>query len=109
MISCNVISPQLFWWKSLRRSIPVMFVVSIFVNIGMWFERFVIIATSLHRDFLPVNWDNYTFKLADYGILFGSFGLFSVLFLLFLRFIPMVSISEVKPCNQIGKDGGHHG
>lgn len=109
MISCNVISPQLFWWKSLRRSIPVMFVVSIFVNIGMWFERFVIIATSLHRDFLPVNWDNYTFKLADYGIIFGSFGLFSVLFLLFLRFIPMVSISEVKPCNQIGKDGGHHG
>ena len=110
MVSCNVISPQIFWVKKFRRSIPVMFTVSIFVNIGMWFERFVIITTSLHRDFLPASWSYYHFKFVDYGMIFGSFGMFFTLFLLFLKFIPMVSMSEVKPCYEVGrKGGGHHG
>ncbi len=109
MVSCNVISPQIFWVKKFRRSIPIMFGISIFVNIGMWFERFVIITTSLHRDFLPASWSNYGFKFVDYGMIFGSFGMFFTLFLLFLKFIPMVSMSEVKPCYEVGRKGGHHG
>ena len=96
MVSCNVISPQLFWVKKFRTSIPIMFVVSIFVNIGMWFERFVITVTSLHRDFLPSSWDYYTPTWVDVCTFLGSFGLFFTLFLLFLRFLPMISISEVK-------------
>ena len=96
MVSCNVISPQLFWFKKLRTSIPVMFVVSIFVNIGMWFERFVITVTSLHRDFLPSSWGYYTPTFVDVCTFIGSFGLFFTLFLLFLKFLPMVSISEIK-------------
>lgn len=110
MVTCNVLIPQIFWFKSMRRNIIVMFIVSIFVNIGMWFERFVIIATSLHRDFLPVNWDNYRFTIYDMGLLFGSFGMFFVLFLLFLRVLPMIAMSEVKPVLHVGRDGGgHHG
>ena len=96
MISCNVISPQLFWSKKLRTSIPVMFVVSIFVNIGMWFERFVITVTSLHRDFLPSSWGYYSPTFVDVFTFIGSFGLFFTLFLLFLKFLPMISIAEIK-------------
>ncbi len=96
MMSCNLISPQLFWSKKLRRSIPVMFALSIVVNIGMWFERFVITITSLHRDFLPSSWGYFTPTWIDIGTLVGSFGLFFTLFLLFLRFVPMVAIAEVK-------------
>ncbi len=95
MISCNVLAPQMFWFKKLRRSIPVLFVASIFVNIGMWFERFVIVVT-LHRDFLPSSWDYYIPTPIDIGIFIGSFGLFLMLFLLFLRFLPMISMTEVK-------------
>ena len=96
MVSCNVISPQLFWFQRFRRSIPVMFIVSIFVNIGMWFERFVITVTSLHRDFLPSSWDYYSPTWVDICTFIGSFGLFFTLFLLFLKFFPMVAIAEVK-------------
>jgi molybdopterin-containing oxidoreductase family membrane subunit len=96
MISCNVISPQLFWFKRFRTSIPVMFTVSIFVNIGMWFERYVIIVTSLHRDYLPSAWNYFRPTFVDVGIFVGSFGLFFTLFLLFLRFIPMIAIAEIK-------------
>jgi molybdopterin-containing oxidoreductase family membrane subunit len=96
MMSCNLISPQLFWSKKLRRSIPVMFALSIVVNIGMWFERFVITITSLHRDFLPSSWGYFTPTWIDIGTFVGSFGLFFTLFLLFLRFVPMVAIAEVK-------------
>lgn len=96
MISCNVISPQLFWFKRLRRSIPVMFVVSIFVNIGMWFERFVITITSLHRDFLPSSWGYYTPTWVDVCTFIGTFGLFFTLFMIFLKFLPIIAISEVK-------------
>ncbi|MFB6229753.1 MAG: NrfD/PsrC family molybdoenzyme membrane anchor subunit [Salinibacter sp.] len=96
MMTCNLITPQLFWFKRLRRSIPVMFALSILVNIGMWFERFVITITSLHRDFLPSSWGYFNATWIDIGTLVGSFGLFLTLFLLFLRFVPMVAMSEVK-------------
>ncbi len=96
MISCNVIVPQLFWSKKLRTSVPVMFVASILINIGMWFERFVITVSSLSRDFLPSSWDYYSPTFFDIATFIGTFGLFFTLFLLFLRFLPMISMSEVK-------------
>ncbi len=96
MISCNVIIPQLFWSGRLRRNIKFLFVASIFVNIGMWFERFVITVTSLSRDFLPSAWDYYSPTIWDILTFVGSFGLFFTLFLLFIRFLPIISMSEVK-------------
>jgi len=96
MISCNVLSPQVFWFKKLRTSIPVMFVVSILINIGMWFERFVIIVTSLHRDFLPSSWGYFRPTLVDIFTYAGTLGLFFTAFLLFIRWIPMIAIAEVK-------------
>ena len=96
MVSCNVIFPQLFWFKGIRRSVPAMLVVCIFVNVGMWFERFVITVTSLSRDFLPGSWNYFKPTAFDYLTFLGSFGLFFTLFLLFVRFLPMIAISEVK-------------
>jgi molybdopterin-containing oxidoreductase family membrane subunit len=96
MIGCNVLSPQIFWWKKARTSLPILFVMSIFVNIGMWFERFVIVASSLHRDFLPSAWDYYRPTFWDVAALAGSFGLFFTLFCLFVRVLPMVAMAEVK-------------
>jgi len=96
MISCNVISPQLFWFKWCRTKIWFVFMVSIFVNIGMWFERFVIIVTSLHRDYMPSNWAYYSPTWVDMWQFIGTFGLFMTLFLLFMRFLPAIAISEVK-------------
>jgi Ni/Fe-hydrogenase subunit HybB-like protein len=96
MIACNVAIPQLFWFKALRTSIPVMFIISITTNIGMWFERFVIIATSLHRDFLPSSWGYFVPTWVDILTFLGTFGLFLFLFTLFVRFLPMVAVSEVK-------------
>jgi Ni/Fe-hydrogenase subunit HybB-like protein len=96
MISCNVISPQIFWFKKARTSIPILFAVSIVINIGMWFERFVIIVTSLHRDFLPSAWGYFSPTMWDVMCLVGSFGLFFTMFCLFVRFLPMVATAEVK-------------
>jgi len=96
MVSCNVLSPQLFWFKKLRTSMAALFVISIFVNIGMWFERFVIVVSSLHRDFLPSSWFYYRPTLWDVTCLVGSFGLFFTMFCLFARFLPMVATAEVK-------------
>lgn len=96
MISCNVLIPQIFWFKRFRRHIVVMFIASILVNVGMWFERFVITVTSLSRDFLPSSWDYYSPTIFDIGMFIGSFGLFFSLFLLFIRFLPMIAMSEVK-------------
>lgn len=96
MVSCNVISPQLFWFKKIRTNPVALWIISIFVNIGMWFERYVIVVTSLHRDFLPSSWDLYIMTIHDFGILIGSFGLFFTLFLLFVRFFPTIAIAEVK-------------
>jgi Ni/Fe-hydrogenase subunit HybB-like protein len=96
MISCNVISPQFFWFKKLRRSPLFLFIISIFVNIGMWFERFVITVTSLHADFTPGAWGYFTPTKWDMLTFLGSFGLFFTLFCLFLRFLPMIALAEVK-------------
>jgi len=111
MVSCNVLSPQLFWFRKIRRSIPLMIIIVIFVNIGMWFERFVIVVTSLHRDFLPSSWGYYTPTLYDAGILLGSFGLFFTLVILFTKMLPVVSISEIKAVAdgaQPSHNGGEH-
>ncbi len=96
MISCNVLSPQLFWFKKLRTHIPTLFVVSIVINIGMWFERFVIVVTSLHADFLPSSWGYFRPTFWDVSLFIGSFGLFFTMFTLFVRFLPIVAMSEVK-------------
>ena len=96
MVTCNVLSPQIFWFKKARRSLPILFVVTIFVNIGMWFERFVIVASSLHRDFLPSSWDYYRPTFWDFAAFAGSFGLFLTLFCLFVKFLPMVATAEIK-------------
>jgi len=96
MITCNVVVPQVFWFRKLRTSIPVLFVSSILINVGMWFERFVIVVSSLSRDFLPSSWGYYTPTIYDVGIFVGSFGLFLTLFLLFVRFLPIIAVSEIK-------------
>ncbi len=96
MVSCNVLVPQLFWIKKIRRTIPLMFIIAVLVNVGMWFERFVIVITSLSRDFLPSSWDVFIPTWIDIGILVGSFGLFFTLIILFTKMLPVVSISEVK-------------
>jgi Ni/Fe-hydrogenase subunit HybB-like protein len=96
MLICNVFIPLVFWSKKARTSLRIMFVVSICVNIGMWFERFNIIVTSLQRDFIPANWDYYTPTFSDWAVTLGSFGLFFTLFLLFIKLFPTVSIAEIK-------------
>jgi molybdopterin-containing oxidoreductase family membrane subunit len=107
MVGCNVISPQFFWFKACRRNIPLMFTLSIFVNIGMWFERFVIVVTSLATDFVPSSWKYFRLTPWDYGVLLGSFGMFFTMFLLFCRFLPTISIAEVKAV--LPKKEGAHG
>lgn len=96
MMTCNVITPQLFWFKKLRRNVLFTFIISIFVNIGMWFERFVIVVTSLHRDYLPSSWTMYKPSVVEVGLFVGTLGLFFGLFLLFIRAFPVIAIAEVK-------------
>lgn len=96
MMTCNVITPQLFWSQKLRRNITAVFIISIFVNIGMWFERFVIIVTSLHRDYLPSSWAMYSPTWVEIAMFIGSLGLFFTLFFLFAKFLPVIAIAEVK-------------
>lgn len=108
MVSCNVLIPQLFWSKKIRTSIPAMLVISLLVNVGMWFERFVIVVTSLSRDFLPSSWGDYTPTVFDFGLLVGSFGLFFTLFLLFIRFFPVIAMSEVKTVIPDAEVQGEH-
>jgi Ni/Fe-hydrogenase subunit HybB-like protein len=96
MVSCNVLIPQFFWSRKMRTNVTVLFILSIFVNIGMWFERFVIIVSSLSRDYIPSSWDYYSPTIWDISVFLGSFGLFFTLFLLFIRFLPMISMTEVK-------------
>ena len=96
MVTCNVVTPQLFWFKKIRISLPVMWVMYIFVNIGMWFERFVITVSSLSRDFLPSSWAYFKPTTVDILTFAGSFGLFLTLVLLFIRFLPMIAMAEVK-------------
>lgn len=96
MMTCNVISPQLFWFKKLRTNLGFTFFMSIIVNIGMWFERFVIIVTSLHRDYLPSSWTMFHPTWVDVGVFLGTIGIFFTLYLLFARFFPVLALNEVK-------------
>jgi Ni/Fe-hydrogenase subunit HybB-like protein len=105
MITCNVVVPQIFWFKKYRTSIAVMFVASILINIGMWFERFVIVM-SLTRDFLPSSWAYYRPTIWDISTFVGSFGLFLMLFLIFAQYLPVIAMSEVK--NVLPQAHPHH-
>lgn len=96
MMSCNVITPQFFWIKALRRNLIVTFILSLVINVGMWFERFVIIVTSLHRDYIPSNWTMYSPTWTEIGIYVGTMGIFMTLFLIFCRTLPVIAIAEVK-------------
>jgi molybdopterin-containing oxidoreductase family membrane subunit len=105
LIICNVLVPQLLWSKRIRQNLPALFIVSIFINIGMWFERWVIIVLSLHRDFLPSSWGFYTPTQWDWMTYIGSFGLFFFLFFLFIRLLPMIATFEVR--DLVHKKTGH--
>ncbi len=107
MMTCNVISPQLFWFKKIRTSIIATFLLSLVVNIGMWFERFVIIVTSLHRDFLPSSWAMFYPTWADVGVYLFTFGLFFTLFFLFAKFFPVINMAEVKSVLKSSSEKAH--
>ena len=107
-ITCNILIPQILWFKKARRSYFWMILVAMAVTVGMWFERFVIIVISLHQDYLPSSWHNYKPTLVDYGILLGSFGLFFTLVLLFARVLPVIATTEVKAILP-GAQPLHHG
>ncbi len=96
MVSCNVFLPQLFWFKRIRTTPLTIFILSIVVNIGMWFERFVIIVTSLHRDYMPSSWSYFKPTIFDISLFIGTFGLFLTFFMLFVRKLPMIAIAETK-------------
>jgi molybdopterin-containing oxidoreductase family membrane subunit len=110
MIFCNVLVPQTFWWKKARTSIAWMFVASLLINVGMWTERFIIIVTSLHRDYLPSSWGMYLPTWVDWSIFLGTLSFFSLLFLLFLRFVPAVALAEVKELrHELAHQAAHAG
>ncbi len=112
LIFCNVVAPQLMWFKALRLNQFWLFVVSIIVSIGMWLERYIIIVVSLHRDFLPSSWGMYTGTIWDWATFLGTMGLFSSLLFLFIRFLPMISIFEMRtmvPDAKVDEDGHEDG
>jgi molybdopterin-containing oxidoreductase family membrane subunit len=94
--ACNIIIPQLLWFPRVRNNVPLLFCISIIVNVGMWLERFVIIVTSLHRDFLPSSWGMYHGTFWDVSTYLGTLGLFFSLMFLFIRFLPSISIFEMR-------------
>ena len=96
MFICNAIIPQLFWFKTVRSRLWIVFIISILINIGMWFERFNIIVTSLSHNYLPANWATYSPTIIEIGLFLGTLGMFSTGVLLFFRYIPMIAISEIK-------------
>ena len=104
MAVCNVGISQLLWFRAVRTNVAFVFCISIMANVGMWFERFVIIVTSLHRDYLPSSWADYTPTSIEVATLIGSFGLFFSCFLLFCRFVPVIAISEVKGVLSVGRN-----
>jgi len=107
MFTCNVVSPHLCWFKKVRTSPFLLFILSLVINVGMWFERFVIIVTSLHRDFMPSSWAMYKPTLIEIGTFTGTLGLFFTLFLLFCRVLPVISIGEVKGVLGYGRKNHH--
>ena len=109
LIFCNGIAPQILWWKKMRTNIPVLFIVSLIVSVGMFLERFVIIVTSLHREFIPARWGMYYPTVWDWSTYAGTFGLFFTLFLLFCRFLPVIAIAEMKELLHHQSHHGSHG
>ena len=107
LIACNVVIPQLLWFKWVRQNLAMLFVISIVVNVGMWLERFVIIVISLHRDFLPSSWDMFYPTIWDWGIYIGTIGFFLVNMFLFVRFVPMISAFEMREL--LSRLTGRHG
>jgi len=103
MFICNAIIPQLFWFKNIRKNLAMLFIVSIMINIGMWFERFNIIVTSLAKDYLPSSWATYSPSIVEVGVFVGTLGIFATGVLIFFRYIPMLAISEVKGVINIGE------
>jgi Ni/Fe-hydrogenase subunit HybB-like protein len=107
LILCNVVIPQALWFKGVRTNVYALFVLAIIVNVGMWLERFIIVVTSLHRDFLPSSWGNYSPTIWDWSTFLGTIGLFLTLLFLFVRFLPMISIAEMRailPEAKVGVD-----
>jgi hypothetical protein len=96
LLFCNLLTPQLMWFKRFRTSVGWLFAVAMVVNVGMWLERFVIVVTSLHRDFLPSSWGMYSPTFWDWATFLGTIGLFLTLFFLFIRFLPTISIFEMR-------------
>ncbi|HKU16075.1 MAG TPA: NrfD/PsrC family molybdoenzyme membrane anchor subunit [Steroidobacteraceae bacterium] len=96
LLVCNVLVPQVLWWRKARRNVALLFVLSLVVNMGMWMERFLIVVSSLHRDFLPSSWGMFHPTGWDWTHLIGSIGTFALLFLLFVRFLPAISIYEIR-------------
>ena len=96
LILCNILTPQLLWFKKVRRNIPALFVMSLIINLGMWLERFVIVVISLTRDFMPSAWGRYSATVWDYATLLGTLGLFTMLIFLFVRGLPAIAISEMR-------------
>jgi molybdopterin-containing oxidoreductase family membrane subunit len=108
LIVCNVLAPQAIWVRKVRNSPAALFVVAMFVNVGMWLERYVIVVTSLHRDFLPSSWGMYSATIWDYATFVGSIGLFLTMLFLFIRFLPVISIFEMRtllPEAQVREEG----
>ena len=96
LMACNVVTPQFLWIRRVRSSALLLFAIAIVVNVGMWLERFVIVVTSLSRDFLPSSWDTYTPTVWDWSLYVGTLGLFAALLFLFIRFLPVISIFEMR-------------
>jgi Ni/Fe-hydrogenase subunit HybB-like protein len=107
MVTCNVITPQLFWLRRVRENFVFVFILTLFVNVGMWFERYVLIVTSVHRDYLPSSWAGYAPTYVELATLIGSFGLFFTLFLIFVRFVPVIAMAEVKGVLSVGRRRKH--
>jgi molybdopterin-containing oxidoreductase family membrane subunit len=110
LIACNVLIPQMLWFRKVRRNIPILFILSIVINTGMWLERFIIIVTSMHRDYLPSSWFLYTPTRWDWAMYTGTLGLFFSLLFIFIRILPVISIFEMRVLltEEAHKKGGHH-
>ncbi len=114
MVCCNAIIPQLFWFKKIRKNLTMVFIISLIINLGMWFERFVIVVTSLTKDFLPANWAEYYPSSVEVGVFIGTLGFFVFGLCMFMRYLPVIAISEIKGVLKPGKkpdwakEGGDH-
>jgi molybdopterin-containing oxidoreductase family membrane subunit len=107
LMACNVLTPQVLWFRRARASVPLLFVVALIVNVGMWLERYIIVVTSLSRDYLPSSWQVYQATIWDWATFVGTIGLFVALLFLFLRFLPMISIFEMREL--VSETEGEHG